>query len=348
MLLVAAAPPLLAQERPVPVSPQPAPAVTAAPPPAPPENDAQLENARAALRAGHTEQAVRLAERYTSRNTGDPRGYLVLGSAYLSRERMGRTQALRAFEEAIRIAPGDPEPPLLYARAGLFIGGEAGEAIARRGLQKVLELDPRYANAWSQWLVFRHGDSRARMRELLARHDSLPEVQARIAFLLVEDEQYSQADSILDALLRRDSSNVEWLAWRAQSAFESGDTTSGTEYYVRALTHADQDSAGVLWRQAVGVARPDELLAWERVSAGQRGQWLAAFWARRAPTTCSPVPVPGWPSTSPGCATPGAATRCCVRCRIIVCSWPGPPPPSRPAASATSTAVARCTAASPR
>ena len=60
------------------------------------------------------------------------------------------------------------------------------------------------------------------MRELRARHDSRPAVRARIAFLLIEEELYPQADSILDALLRLDSTNVEWLAWRAQGAFEAG------------------------------------------------------------------------------------------------------------------------------
>ena len=243
-----------------------------------------LENARAALRAGQTEQAVRMAEQYTSRNWRDASGYVVLGNAYMSRRTAGRFLALRAYEEAIRLAPSDPEPAYLYAQAGIFLGGDDGEAIARRGLEKVIELDPMYGMAWTQWLMgFRNSDSRRRMRERLAPHDSIPEVRARIAYLFLEDELYADADSLLDGLIARDSTNVEWLAWRAQSAFERGDTVRGTEYYVRALTWADLDTMDVLWHQAIAIAHPDEIRAWTLVAPQSRGQWLAAFWARRTP-----------------------------------------------------------------
>lgn len=245
---------------------------------------ALLENARAALRAGQTEQAVRMAEQYTARNWRDASGYVVLGNAYMSRRTAGRFLALRAYEEAIRLAPSDPEPAYLYAQAGIFLGGDDGEAIARRGLEKVLELDPMYGMAWTQWLLgFRNSDSRRRMRERLAPHDSIPEVRARIAWLYLEDELYADADSLLDGLIARDTTNVEWLAWRAQSAFERGDTARGTEYYVRALTWAELDTMDVLWHQAIGIAHPDEIRAWTRVAPESRGQWLAAFWARRTP-----------------------------------------------------------------
>ena len=242
-----------------------------------------LDSARAALTAGQTEPAVRMAEQYTARNYRDPRGFVVLGNAYFNRMPAGRFQALRAYEEAQRLAPTDPEPANLYAQVGIFLGGDDGEAIARRGLEKVIELVPMYGMAWSQWLlVFRNSGSRHAMRQRLARHAENPEVRARIAYLHIEDEQYQEADSILDRLLADDSTNVEWLAWRAQSAFEAGDTTSGTDYYVRALTNADHDSSEALWRQAVGIARPDEVRAWGRVPPERRGAWLATFWARRS------------------------------------------------------------------
>lgn len=245
---------------------------------------ALLDSARAALRAGETEPAVRMAEQYTLRNFRDARGYMVLGTAYMARPTAGRFQALRAYEEAIRLAPLDPEPAYLYAQAGIFLGGDDGEAIARRGLERVLELDPLYGMAWMQWLlVFRNSSSRSRMRERLAEHPASPEVRARIAYLDIEDELYPQADSILDELLTHDSTNVEWLAWRAQSAFESGDTARGTDAYVRALTWAERDSTDVLWYQVIGIANPAEIRAWARVAPQQRGQWLAAFWARRTP-----------------------------------------------------------------
>ncbi len=259
-------------------------------PPAPPPSAAQavaapaLDSARGAMQAGRVEDAVRYAERYSSRNPRDARGYMTLGDAYMLRRPTGRFNALRAYEEAMRLAPGDPEPPYLYAQAGMFLGGDDGEAIARLGLERALSFDPMFRDAWDQWLLlFRNEGARRRMRDLLGAHAARPEVRARLALLFLEDERYAEADSLLDELLAHDSTNVEWLAWRAQGAYEAGDTAAGGRFYRRALGHAALDSTGALWRQALGIARPDEVRAYESVADQRRGAWFEAFWARRSP-----------------------------------------------------------------
>ncbi len=242
-----------------------------------------LDSARGAMRDGRVEEAVRYAERYSSRNPRDPRGYVALGDAYLRRQPAGRFNALRAYEEAMRLAPDDPEPAYLYAQAGLFLGGDDGEAVARRGLERTLAFDPLFRDAWTQWLtLFRNDDARRRMRETLAPFAAAAAVRGRIALLFIEDERYAQADSVLDGLLSEDSSNAAWLALRAQSAYEAGDTAAGGVYYRRALAHAARDGGATLWQQAVGVARPDEVRAWDDVPPERRGAWLEAFWARRS------------------------------------------------------------------
>ena len=114
-------------------------------------------------------------------------------------------------------------------------------------------------------------------------HRDQPEVRVRIAQLLVEDERYAEADSLLDVSLSTDSTNVAWLALAAQSAFEAGDTLRGTVLYHRALANAEHDSTDALWKQAVGIASPEELKEWARVSPGERKAWLNRFWARRNP-----------------------------------------------------------------
>ena len=242
-----------------------------------------LDSARTALTQNQVELALRLAEQYVRRHARDPNGYVLLGDVYRQRPN-ARFAALRSYQDAMQLAPDAPEPFWHYAQVGIEIGGDDGEAIARRGLERVIELNPEYRNAWTQWLLaFRNNSSRRRMRERLAKHDSIPAIRARIALLLIEEGGYDEANAILDSLLAADSENVEWLALRAQSAFES-DSGDGGGFYIRALNRAAVDSGDVLWRQVIGIASPDEIATYDAVAPDTRGLWLAAFWARRNPS----------------------------------------------------------------
>ena len=244
-----------------------------------------LRQTRALLAAGRIDDAIHLAERYTGDHPRDARGFLALGDAWLSQTPFGRFRAIRAYEEAQRLAPGDPEPAFRYAAAGLWLGGDDGEDIARRGLERTLELDPRYPGAWDQWLtLFRNAGSRRRMAERLSRWSGDPLIRSRLALLAIEDEHYDDAEALLDSALAADSTNPAWLALRAQSDFEAGDTLGGWSFYRRALAHADVDSTDALWRQVVGIAQPYEVSLWSAgVAPAQKRTWLELFWARRNP-----------------------------------------------------------------
>ncbi len=55
-------------------------------------------------------------------------------------------------------------------------------------------------------------------------------------------------------------------------------------FYQRALANAAQDSTDALWRQVVGIATPEEILAWGvGLPPEQKAGWLRSFWARRNP-----------------------------------------------------------------
>src|SRR5438445_39152 len=101
----------------------------------------QLVAAHAALDSGRVEEAITLAERYTSSHDRDPRGFLLLGDAYAARMPAGRFRALEAYRRAKQLAPRDPEPPYRLAQMGLRLGGDAGERIAREGLERVRHRD---------------------------------------------------------------------------------------------------------------------------------------------------------------------------------------------------------------
>jgi len=245
----------------------------------------ELRQARDLIAAGKIEDAIHVAEAYTFRHPRDERGFLALGDAWFKHMPIGRFKAALAYEEAERLAPQDPEPPYRYAQVGLWLLGDDGERMAAEGLERVLTLDPLYRDAWEDWLTaFRNAGSRRHMEALLEPHRSNPVIRSRLALLAVEDERYEEADQLLDSALVTDSSNTAWLALRAQSAFEAGDTASGWLFYSRALAHADLDSTDALWRQVIGIARPYEVKLWEAgVPPARRRAWLASFWARRNP-----------------------------------------------------------------
>ncbi len=121
-----------------------------------------------------------------------------------------------------------------------------------------------------------------RMRAILAAHDTVPQVRFRIAQLLLEDERYGEADTILDDLLSVDSASTCWLTVRAQSAYENGDAVRGASFYRRSLAHA---AAGgeCLWSQVRAIASASEARSWATVPPEARSKFLEEFWARRNP-----------------------------------------------------------------
>jgi len=233
-----------------------------------------------ALNAGQVTEAVAQATRYTTAHPDDPRGFLLLGDAQVAAARSD--DAVAAYAEADFLTPEDPEPSYRVARLALLRGDEG---LARTALTHVLEVAPLYRDAWTRWLVlYRDSDARRAMITTLTPHAADPAVKALIATLRIEEERYPDADRLLDAALATDSAQPAWLALRAQSAFEAGDTLTGVALYQRALAHAARDTVDALWRQVVGIASPAEIRAWQAgVEPEAKGAWLQNFWARRNP-----------------------------------------------------------------
>src|SRR2546425_8001984 len=107
----------------------------------------------------------------------------------------GRFRALESYRQAKQLLPHDPEPPYRIAHMGLWLGGDDGERIAREGLERVIELDPLYRDAWDQWLtLYRNAGGRRKMIERLQANTKNPVVRLRIAQLLIEEERYARSE----------------------------------------------------------------------------------------------------------------------------------------------------------
>jgi len=245
----------------------------------------QLAAAQDTLKAGAVDAAIDLAQHYVWKNPRDPNGFLELGDAWAAKKPMGGLQALQNYRAARDLEPKDPDPPYRMAQLALRLGGADGERILQESLERVMALDPLYKNAWWEWLLtYRNAGGRADMIKRLRPFAADPTVKARLAQLEIENESYGAADSLLAGAIAADSADPEWLALRAQSALETGDTLIGFAVYQHALDHADRDTTNQLWRQIVGITTPAEYVAWMRgVPPAERGAWIESFWARRNP-----------------------------------------------------------------
>jgi tetratricopeptide (TPR) repeat protein len=227
--------------------------------------------------------ARRLAERYLDAAPQDAGGWLILGRAWLGGDSASRTERLNALRHCRRAAQLDSlllDAWDCVATAALHTGEESA---ARDALEELLWFEPRYPRAWERWLLlYRNDRNRAGVRTILRRHAADPVVRSWIARMFIEEERYDSSSAVLNELVALEPWNGAWLALRAQSAFEAGDTAAGHRFYERALEHAEV-GGDLLWGQVVGIATPDEVRAWPHVPVPERGDFLRRFWARRNP-----------------------------------------------------------------
>lgn len=249
---------------------------------------ARVDSALVALEEGDLRRARQLAEEAAELAPDDPHVLIGLGRVHLAWPRIGRFKALELFRRAARQTPKEPEPHYWIGRTGVALLGDDGEAIARRGLERTLALDPLYQDAWELWRrLYRGPEDRPRMVELLLPHAREIEVRGRIALLWLESGECGRADSLL-AELEQEALDVRWPAWRAECAYVAGRDKQGWAHYQRALALADRDTAGALWAQVASITRPDERAAFAILESEARQRFFQAFWATRDPNLRTP------------------------------------------------------------
>ncbi len=236
------------------------------------------------LAAGQLPPARVLAERLARDRPDDPAALILLGKIWLEWPVFGRYRAESLLERAGALAPQDPEPFYYLAQVGLTLGGDDGEAIARRGLVHVLALAPDYRDAWSLWTTLYRGDGeRTEMVRALARHAGSYSVDLRRVELLVELRRYRDAVALLDSLRGGSPNDPVPRALLARTRFEQGRDGEGERVYDEALARAEADTGNLLWHQVRSIATPEERRAYGRLAPESREAFFRLFWARRNP-----------------------------------------------------------------
>lgn len=251
--------------------------------------DSTLVRAEALLAAGNLAGARRIAERLEDRNPNDVRVIVLLGRIHLDWPVIGRFTAESLFVRAGRLAPDEPESFYWLGHVGLKLGGDDGESIARRGLLRVLEIDPTYRDAWTLWRRLYAGDRQLRdVVRAMERRAGEYRPDLWRAQTLIELREQATAIPLLADLERRDPGDVRPLALHARALFELGRDEEGAAVYRRALALASRDTAQVLWLQLRGTASPAERQAWAGTPPEGREAFLRLFWTRREPDLFTP------------------------------------------------------------
>lgn len=214
----------------------------------------------------------------------------LLGRIHLAWPVIGRWKADSLLTRAGALDPDDPEPFYWLGQVGFALRGDDGEDISRRGLVRVLAIEPQYRDAWDLWTRLYRGPSERRAAiAALARHAGEPTPDLRRSQLLIETEAYRDAEPLLAALVARAPHDPAPRALLAQLLCETGRDAEAASVYAAALARAPADTALVLWRQVRGIASPAERRAWERTPPEDRTAFFRRFWAYREPDLGTPL-----------------------------------------------------------
>lgn len=249
-----------------------------------------MATAESLLAAGRLPEARRIAERLHDARPNDADVLILLGRIHLAWPTVGRYAAESLFARAGALRPGDPEPHYWLGHVGFALRGDDGEWIARRGLDRVLELNPDFRDAWALWLqLYRDDDDRRRAVAVLARRAGDYRNDLRRAQLLIELGDQAAAEPLLRSLVRERQDDVAPRALLARTLFAARRDDEGAAEYEAALRLAATDTADVLWRQVRGIASPAERSAWAATPPQERPAFLRLFWSRRRPDLQQPV-----------------------------------------------------------
>ncbi len=230
-------------------------------------------------REGKTADAIKHFERASELTPTDCRALDQLGAAYVAIDRAADAETV--LRRAVALSPNDPEILMHLGRA-LMENGKAAEA--REYLQKFKKVAPeRVRGPWRQAAMIesaglspseRNRREIDRLRREASSHQDDPELQLRLASLLLAAGRAGEADSEFRVLLTR---NAQSRVWQQGGAFllSMGRYSLAREFLARAA--AANPAANLDLATAVFYLEgpTTSLAVLEQVPAGQRsGDWL--------------------------------------------------------------------------
>jgi tetratricopeptide (TPR) repeat protein len=167
-------------------------------------------------RMGRTAEAIPHFQKAVEIDPGNSRALAQLGAAYISLDRAA--EAEKVLRQALAISPGDPEILMHLGRALMDSGRETE---ARQYLDQFQKIQPRRVRGpWRQPAMIESASLPAeerskreieRLRKEAFAHQDDPELQLRLASLLLVDGRVEQAEVEFRVLLTRNLESRTWL-----------------------------------------------------------------------------------------------------------------------------------------
>ncbi len=167
-------------------------------------------------RMGRTAEAIPHFQKAVEISPRDSRALAQLGAAYISLDRAA--DAEKVLRQALAISPGDPEILMHLGRALMDLGHEQE---ARQYLSQFQKIQPRRVRGpWRQPAMIeaaslppaeRSKREIERLRKEAGAHQDDPELQLRLASLLLADGRVEEAEAEFRVLLTRNAESRTWL-----------------------------------------------------------------------------------------------------------------------------------------
>lgn len=165
--------------------------------------------------------------------------YITIGKIYLGK--INGTEAIKNFEEALRLDSGNPEALRLKAQVYSLINNYSG-AISL--LTEAINSDPSYSPAYYELAeVYANVKDYTKAAEYYAMYieksESTPEKQKRYASILYLNKEYEKAITILEKLIQTEPDNASSIRVLAYSYFKLEEIENSKSYFQKLFSMPD-------------------------------------------------------------------------------------------------------------
>ena len=216
------------------------------------------------------------------RYTKSAEAYTGLGKAYVMDQKMAQ-KAFVAFRQALGVDPAYLEAQMQIA----LLHVRSGNMDAEKALRRVIEMDPNYAPAYRELILWYEQAQLNYEQELIdvceqyiARFPNDPMGYYHLTLSHTENHRYDEVLKISAEAKARFSDDMRWMPLIAQGYASRGDAERSLIVFEEYLQGVSEDERAY-YNDLSLIATDAELEALESISEDERSAFLTRFWESR-------------------------------------------------------------------